>query len=366
MSPSHTLRSRHTRGTPRHHALACAAALVLAVAPLAWAQQDAPSGTPASIDPALESLRTEAVALAPIVKSPAVRELLDAVPSLPGVEATTIYYRRGVTPREVYSQEAYDALPEETRAELSPIQISTARYYVTFYGSPLASMRLFDLAAQASHLQTFNGLRVLDYGFGSIGQLELLAMCGANVVGIEVEPILQKFYEPRGLNRDVTGPNHTGHLRMLFAQWPGPHGEVSLDAGHDLDLFVSKNTLKRGYVRPREEAPAGSTIDLGVSPEAFLAAVHDALKPGGMLVIYNIGGAPPAEGEPYSPMTDIASPWTRAEYESAGFEVLTFDADDSAAIRDCARALGWEQPPYSMDLEHDLFARCTIARRSAG
>lgn len=54
-------------------------------------------------------------------------------------------------------------------------------------------------------------------------------------------------------------------------------------AGTGYDLFLSKNTLKRGYIHPaREPASPRHVVRLGISDEKYLQQVFEMLKPGGM------------------------------------------------------------------------------------
>ena len=64
--------------------------------------------------------------------------------------------------------------------------------------------------------------------------------------------------------------------------------------------------------------------------------------------------------------SDGRSPFTRAELEAAGFDVLVFDKDDADAVRGMARALGWDQPEDGepgMDLVNDLSVLYTLVRK---
>ena len=47
-------------------------------------------------------------------------------------------------------------------------------YYTTKYGSPLAYSRPIDLLGQAG-LQDVSGRKILDFGYGTVGHLRLLA-----------------------------------------------------------------------------------------------------------------------------------------------------------------------------------------------
>jgi len=296
----------------------------------------------------LAELAEQAAALEPLVESDAARALLEAVDALGPAEETKIYRASGGYLAEAYTRKEFAALDEAQRAELREVAVDTRLWYHTFYGSPLASVRAFDLAAQHG-LETFDGKRVFDFGFGSLGQLELLAACGADVVGTEVMPALRALYAP------YAGENP----RLVFGRWPAEESVIEA-VGDGFDLVISKNTIKRGYVAPPVEVNSRFLLDFGVEPEVFLQRLFAVLRPGGLVVFYNLGGEPAGPGEAYRPPTDIASPWSRAEYEAHGFEVLALDEDDTATAREVGFALGWEA---SMDLETALFASLTVLRR---
>ena len=133
--------------------------------------------------------------------------------------------------------------------------------------------------------------------------------------------------------------------------------------GQGFDLILSKNTLKKGYVKPERKIDKRQMVDLGVSDEAFLKTVYNTLNPGGMLLIYNI--SPKQQDKGYNPQADGRSPFTREQYEKAGFEVMTYNAADDAAIRDVGRALRWDRNAKDevTDLDGNLFALYTLVRR---
>jgi hypothetical protein len=85
--------------------------------------------------------------------------------------------------------------------------------------------------------------------------------------------------------------------------------------------------------------------------------------PGGLALLYNVCPKPAGPGEPYVPWADGRSPFTRAQWEAHGFEVLELDRDDSPAIRAVARALRWDQGEDAVDIDADTFATYTLARR---
>jgi hypothetical protein len=147
------------------------------------------------------------------------------------------------------------------------------------------------------------------------------------------------------------------------------HGRFPTDAalvqdlGGGYDLFLSKNTLKRGYVHPEKPVPDRQRIDLGVSDEEYLRAVNRLLKRGGYFLIYNLAPAPAPPDKPYIPWADGRSPFSEAALRATGFEVIAFDRDDSPPARAMGHALGWDAGEQPMDLQKDLFATYTMARK---
>jgi hypothetical protein len=355
----------------------------LAVASLALAQEQAqpkpapppaaaqaePPPKPVGLSPqeALEQIRADAAALEPLVTSELAREFLAETAALPPIEPRTIYVRP--KPREAFTADQAAAMPEDERAKLRKIEFDTKKYYETFYGSPLAYVRIVDLAAGAG-LTKWPGMHVLDYGYGNIGHLRLMAGLGADVVGVDVDPIIAALYRENGDTGSITGTAHTGRLALVNSVWPKPEAVADVAAGYD--IITSKNTLKNGYVNPPPAdagKPAPFALDLGGTPEAFIHAAFDALKPGGFWIIYNLGPAPATEGEPFKAMADIRCPFPRAMLEDAGFMVIAYDADDSGAVRQIGKALRWDKGPGGkpgMDLDHDLFASYTLMRRNYG
>jgi hypothetical protein len=151
-------------------------------------------------------------------------------------------------------------------------------------------------------------------------------------------------------------------VKLVHGRFPtDPKAVAAVGGGYD--LFLSKNTLKRGYIHPAEKVDPRLLVDLGADDPAFLKAVASALKPGGWLVIYNLSPAPNAAGQPYRPMADGRCPFSAEDLAAAGFETLVRDGGDDEAARALGAALGWDKPPVNMKLEHDLFALVTVARK---
>ena len=138
--------------------------------------------------------------------------------------------------------------------------------------------------------------------------------------------------------------------------------------GQAYDLIISKNTLKKGYIKPVRKIDKRQQINLGVSDENFLKAIHDALNPGGKLIIYNLYPKPPEGKSAYNPQADARSPFLREQYEKAGLQVLALNSEDHVMARRMGRALKWdrnESGDPSSDLDTSLYAMYTVVARPA-
>ena len=276
-------------------------------------------------------IRAQAASLRPVVASPLAQRFLDAADLLPSIRRRTI------------------TLAGATRV------VDEEYFYTTRYGTPLAYTRPLELLARAG-LDDVAGRRIVDFGYGGIGQLLMLASLGATAVGVDVDPLLRAIYADRD------GRFGAGSLRTLSGRWPTDKA-VRDGVGGGYDLFLSKNVLKRGYLHPTQPVPEQQTLRLGVDDEVFLRAVFDSLRPGGRMMIYNLSPAPAAPGKPYLPWADGRSPFPRELFERVGFRVIDFEVDDTAAARAMGHALGWDRGVEAMDLAHDLFAQYTLVAR---
>ncbi len=325
------------------------------------AQPEPTTVRPGSI---VKQLRDEAISLRPLVASALARRFLAATDSLPAIEPRVLYY--DAEARRAYPEAEALAKPESERARLILRTLDERYYYYTRYGSPLAYARAIDLLA-ANGLNDVAGRKILDFGYGTVGHLRLLASLGADVVGVEVDPILPVLY---GQERDQGAvPRHgasrdegEGRLRLIDGRFPSDPLTREM-VGEGYDVFISKNTLKRGYIHPSQPVDRSRLVDLGVDDAAFVRTLAAILKPGGLALIYNLSPAPARPGEPYKPWAEGESPFAREVWEAAGFEVIAFDAVDDEAGRAMAKALGWDQGETPMDLQNDLFVRYTLARR---
>lgn len=262
-----------------------------------------------------------------------------------------------------FLDQAKDLAPRATRRVLIDDverDVDETDYYVARWGTPVAYARILDLAATAG-AKTDAHAHWLDFGFGAPGHLQMLSRMGLDVVGVDIDPIGAAIYT---LAEDTIAP--PGSISLVYGRWPGTLvTKAKVAAGYD--VILSKNVLKRGYIHPAREADPKRLIDLGVDDLTFLKALHDALEPGGLMVIWNLCPAQAAPDEPYIPWADGQNPFSRADWEAAGFELLAFDVDDTAFARKMAYALRFDAPDApegrGWDLENDLRAWYSVARR---
>lgn len=304
----------------------------------------------------------ESVSLAPLVKTEVARRFLAAVPELPRLHAPRVAFVNRAA-RSALTPLAVAQLDDSARANFERREYGEDFYYYTRYGTPLAFVRPLDLVAQAG-LSSLDKALIVDFGFGSIGQLRLMASLGAYVVGIEVDPLLEVVYDdpsdfgaiPRA---GVAGSGPEGDLRLAFGSFPGDT-MLTHALGSGYDVFFSKNTLKKGYIHPEREVDPRLLVHLGVDDSTFVQTVYDLLKPGGFFMIYNLHPAEGLPDEPYKPWSDGRSPFAKELCERIGFEVLAFDRDDTEFARTMGTTLGWAE---QMDFEKDLFGTYTLLRK---
>ncbi len=324
-------------------------------APAASAAPQAPE------DATIARLREQARGLLPLVSSALAAGFLHSAEFLQPEAMRSVHHDAERT--RFYTAREFAALPPEKRGSLVEKKGATDLYYETNYGSPLAYVRAMDIAGEAG-LSDVRGMRVLDFGYGSIGQLRLLARLGADVVGVDVDPFLPVLYsEPGDTGRYPPGAADAGTVSLVHGRFPGD-ATVAASVGRGFALIVSKNTLKNGYFHPEGPVSERQRFDLGVSDADFVRALHDALVPGGLVVIYNVSPPPAGPGEKYRPHADGRSPFPRKVWERAGFEVLAFDRDDGPSMRRIAGVLGWAEE-MNVVLETGVFAMFTLARRPA-
>jgi hypothetical protein len=326
----------------------------------ALAFADGPPASAPAEPTGLAAIRAEAKAAAKLVETDLAKEFLRAAEDLATPTPRTIYRD---AKRKYFTAAQFTALPTDEQKALSPIEVTEELYYTTKYGTPLAYVRPLEILGREG-VKSFARMRILDYGYGGIGPPRLFALLGADAVGVDVDPLLPVLYsapEDQGPVRGGDG-KIAGRVTLVDGHWPGDD-PVRKTAGNGFDLIISKNTLKNGYLHPEKPVDKRMLLDLGVTEEAFVKALFDSLKPGGYVMIFNICPAPAPPDKPYIPWADGRCPFPRKMLEEAGFMVLKFDEDDSKAVREMARAFGWDKGEHPMDLENDLFAHYTLLRK---
>ncbi|MCI0362707.1 MAG: class I SAM-dependent methyltransferase [Phycisphaerales bacterium] len=325
-----------------------------------WAQ----SGTQPTVG-VVEKMRGEAEALLPLTQTALAKEFLAGVESLRPVESRTLFYDRAT--RTWYTAEVAAKLPEEERAKLREVPVTDQLYYQTFYGTPLAYVRPIELLG-LNGIESLDGKRILDFGYGTIGHLRMMASQGAEVVGVEVDSLFNALYNQPSDTGAITGAGgQEGSISLVDGRFSDPKVKQAVGGGYD--IIVSKNTLKRGYVHPPAELEGkldkNRLVDLGLDDEAFVKVMFDLLKPGGRLLIYNLSPKQKdwRNGEQYIPWADGQCPFERELLERVGFRVVKFDEDDGEAARKMAYALKWDQTTPPMDVEGDLFAHFTLVEK---
>jgi SAM-dependent methyltransferase len=276
-----------------------------------------------------------------------------------------VYWDKG---RSALTKEQYEALAEDKRATYKAIELDEEYYFYTRFGSPLAYARPLDIIAKSFGCKDMCLIKkkILDFGYGSIGHLRLLANNGARVTGVDVDPILAALYSKPGDTGSIAGVGVSenkppaGTLTLITGQWPADPATVS-KVGDGYDLIISKNVLKNGYIHPEKEVPKGMLIDLGVDDAAFLKAVANTLNPDGFFLIYNI--CPAQKPDKYIPWADGRCPFTKEAIAAAGLEALEYNVDDSGEARLLGKALKWDEGDSPMDLTRDCFAWYTLIHK---
>jgi len=309
--------------------------------------------------PPTELMMQDAAAMAVNVSTPLARALLNGFGCLQPIQPMVVYYNKDT--RQAISAADATKLTETQRAAYTKKDIDDAYYYFTKYGTPVAFARPLEILGRAG-VASAEGLKLVDFGFGSIGQLRALAGSGADVTGIEVDPTLQVIYAKESgkvARCAASGKGRDGSVSLAFGQFPKDPAIVK-QVGGGYDVFISKNTLKHGYIHPEQEVDPRMLVHLGVDDATFVKAVYDVLKPGGYFLIYNLCPAPAKPGEKYIPWADGRSPFTTATFTTAGFKVLALDVDDSEAARTMGKIFGWGT---DQELAKNLFGTYTLVQK---
>ncbi len=311
----------------------------------------------------LAALKKDAAQLAPLLKTPLARGFAEAVDVLPEVSGRVVF--RNKAKGLAFTEAEAARLTDGDAQGLEKVELSEEYYYTTKYGSPLSYGLPLDLLG-AQGIGSLQGKKLLDYGYGYVGHLRMLAALGAQAHGVDADPVLRALYSQPGDTGSIAGRagGPDGQLALHHGRFP-EQPELNAELGTGYDLFLSKNTLKLGYVHPAQPVDPKLTLQLKVSDAEYVKAVWQLLAPGGYALIYNLYPAQKPAGQGYIPWADGQSPFPRAVWEKAGFQVLAFDQDDTARARQHAHAMGWDEGEEKMDLEKDLFALYTLVRKPA-
>ena len=298
------------------------------------------AGVPPAVLPELRRLASQ---LEPAIESPWVKEWLRGVDQLKPVKPVTWYC----------SKDKQHCTPMDPKNPDFAARVADDEFVYARITDPLGYARPFEVLAAAGFDP--KGKKVLDFGYGNLGQLLMLAPLGVDVHGIEIDALLPLS---TGMLVGRVGKGQLALHQGYFAS----DARLVKEVGGGFDLFISKNTLKRGYVHPAEPKDAKGQIELGLDDSKWLALVFSMLKPGGYFFIYNLA---PAQAKPYLPMADGRCPWSRELLTAAGFEVIAFDADDAMKARQMGHLLEWDKSDSGLteDLKKSLFASYTLVRR---
>lgn len=298
----------------------------------------------------------------PIMTTDAGRDFVRAATSLPPREIRTIYRdrERGLA----IGEDDWKKLGADEQARYKPRPMDERMYYYTGYGTPLTYARMLDILGKHG-VASWNGKRVLDFGNAAIGHLRMLASLGADAQGVDVEPLWAAMYTQPGDQGKVPAAASNGaegNVNVHVGRWPAEK-KVADAIGGGYDIFLSKNTLKYGYIHPKRETEKRFTIDLGVDDAGFLKAVHDTLKPGGLAIIYNISPAQAPADKPYIPWADGEFPFTRELTENTGFEVLEWNVVDDDVCHKLWPYISGDSKSSPEELKSTIFTHYTVLRR---
>ncbi len=340
--------------------------LALAVAALstvACQSAPAPAGSvfagPETIGATVAKLTAESAALPPLLRHRWSVEYVGQVSQLLPISPRRLYHS---VDRQVYLSEAEARLQKNPPPPKTFEMVDEAGYYTGNLGSPLFHARLIDIIAEGQQAK-LAGKRSLELYAGALGPLKLMAAAGLDAVGVSASPKLRALYSQAGDQGPVrlAGRDVSGKVTFLSGNFPAD-ASLRAQVGTGFEFVLAKNVLKRGYIHPSSEVPPESLINLGVPDAEYLRYLRDTLKPGGRLLVYNVCPSPnPAL---YDPDADCRSPWSRTDWQSAGFIVRDFERNDTETARQFAVALGYDKPPLSLRVE-DLYAIYTLLERPA-
>lgn len=284
------------------------------------------------------ALAKEAEKVAEVITHPAITEWLEKAEELPEVKGAVLVVgprEEGGFDREVYTLQQSLEFTGDELEDFRQVEYGPKRYYATNYGTPIAYAPALLAAAEAGGFNSFRNKRVLDFGYGQLGQLEMLARCGAAVFGVEADPVIHTLYHATRIGDGVTAEDGTkGSVHLELGEWFSDW-RLRERLGGNFDVIIARNVLKRGYVQPDEPMRGFDPIDIGGEPEDAARAIYNALDDGGVAVVYNLGGgAWHREDGTYNAPADVRDPFGREAWEAAGFEIVHFQSNGSQLMRE--------------------------------
>ena len=212
--------------------------------------------------PILDRLKAEATALESFVETPLAKTFLNAVPSLPSPSKRTVF--QDTDSKKYFAEQSGDG-------KRKPVVLNEKFYYDTKYGTPLAYARAIDLLGNAG-LTSLRGKKFLDFGYGGIGPLRLIAENGGTAVGLDVDSLLKALYSKpldtgringRGRIELVEGffPTDASTVKQLEGDSPRHKVVIqsSFNLRHGLDLML---TYRYVSAVPDQKVEAYSTGDV--------------------------------------------------------------------------------------------------------
>ncbi len=313
----------------------------------------------------LDDLRANSQILADDSQVELVKNFLSAAKTLLPIEGRTIHFHP--MQRKALTKKQFRDLSEAKRSGFVPKLVDNEMYF-GHYSTPLAWVRPFEILAE-NGIESVDSKQILDFGFGNVSQLRMLASMGAHVTGVEVASgIHQAMYSQESDQGVIAklpsgGIENDGSLKLAFGQWPADK-KIVAEVGQNYDLIISKNVLKLGYIHPQQEVSDRMRIDLGVTDERFLNELLKSLNPGGMVLVYNIHPMQSPDPKKYKSWAHGETPWAKDDVEKAGFEVVAWHVDDSFAIQSLGTKLGWRDSFNNQeDFEVGFRAMYTILKK---
>jgi hypothetical protein len=162
-----------------------AIARILMIAAAGCAGSKAAQKPPVAPGTAVARIDRDAEAVAPLVQSRWARDFLAAAHRLPAVAPRTLWRSgepKSYSARWLTDEQARALAPAERARFVSQVA-DEELYYEARYGSPIAYARALEVLAQSLGVaaeRPLAGTRLLDFGYGAVGQLRALARLGVD------------------------------------------------------------------------------------------------------------------------------------------------------------------------------------------